>query len=276
MVEHRFRRELVCHHCGYTSGIPRACPSCHAENSLVACGPGVERIAEEVAERFPQARVAVLSSDNLRGPQSHEEAFAAVEAREVDIIIGTQIVAKGHHFPWLTVVGVVDADLGLENGDLRAAERTFQLLQQVAGRAGRAERKGRVYLQTYMPDHSVMRALIAGDRDAFLAREAQARERIKLPPYGRLAGVVVSSEDAGLAQHWARELARAAPQADDVAVLGPAPAPLALLRGRTRLRFLVKAGRHVNIQAYMQAWLEPLKVPGRVRVSVDIDPYSFL
>ena len=276
MVEHRFRRELVCHHCGYTKDVPKACPSCNAENSLVACGPGVERIAEEVAERFPQARVVVLSSDNLKGPQSHEDVFRAIEAREVDIIIGTQIVAKGHHFPWLTVVGVVDADLGLENGDLRAAERTFQLLQQVAGRAGRAERRGRVYLQTYMPEHSVMRALIAGDRDAFFAREAQARERVKLPPYGRLAGVVVSSQDANLAQHWARELARAAPIAQDVAVLGPAPAPLALLRGRTRLRLLVKAGRNVNIQAYMQAWLEPLKVPGRVRVSVDIDPYNFL
>jgi primosomal protein N' (replication factor Y) len=276
LVEHRFRRELVCHHCGYSAPVPKACPSCGAEDSLIACGPGVERIAEEVAEIFPQARVSILSSDNLRGPLSHEEAFRAIEAREVDIIIGTQIVAKGHHFPWLTVVGVVDADLGLENGDLRAAERTFQLLQQVAGRAGRAERPGRVYLQTYMPEHTVMRALVAGDRDAFLAREAEARARVALPPFGRLAGVVVSSNDANLAQKWARELARTAPSAENVAVLGPAPAPLALLRGRTRLRFLVKTGRNVNIQAYMQAWLGPLKVPGAVRVSVDIDPYSFL
>ncbi|MES1991459.1 MAG: primosomal protein N' [Pseudomonadota bacterium] len=276
LVEHRFRKELVCHHCGYTSAVPKNCPSCNAENSLVACGPGVERIAEEVAEKFPDARVALLSSDALRGPQSTQEAFATVERREIDIVIGTQIVAKGHHFPWLTVVGVVDADLGLENGDLRAAERTFQLLQQVAGRAGRESRKGRVYLQTYMPEHSVMRALIAGDRDAFLARESEARERVKLPPFGRLAGVVVSSENAALAVSFAREMARAVPQTDDVAVLGPAPAPLALLRGRTRLRFLVKAGRQINIQAYMVAWLSRLKVPVPVRVSVDIDPYSFL
>ncbi|HEX7777156.1 MAG TPA: primosomal protein N' [Parvibaculum sp.] len=276
LVEHRFRRELVCHHCGYTAPVPKACPSCGAEDSLVACGPGVERIAEEVAETFPQARVAVLSSDNLRGPLSHAEAFRAIEAREVDIIIGTQVVAKGHHFPWLTVVGVVDADLGLENGDLRAAERTFQLLQQVAGRAGRATRPGRVFLQTYMPEHSVMRALVAGDRDAFLRREADARERVKLPPFGRLVGVVVSSGNAALAQKWARELARAVPRAENVAVLGPAPAPLALLRGKTRLRFLVKASRGVNVQAYMQAWLGAVKVPNAVRVSVDIDPYSFL
>jgi primosomal protein N' (replication factor Y) len=276
LVEHRFRRELVCHHCGYAAPVPRACPSCGALDTLVACGPGVERIAEEVAELFPEARAAVLSSDNLRGPQSHETAFRAIEAREIDIVIGTQVVAKGHHFPWLTIVGVVDADLGLENGDLRAAERTFQLLQQVAGRAGRAERPGRVFLQTYMPEHTVMRALVSGDRDAFLKREAEARERVKLPPFGRLAGVVVSSADANLALKWARELARAAPRADDVSVLGPAPAPLALLRGRTRLRLLVKTTRAVNIQAYMQAWLGGLKVPGAVRVSVDIDPYSFL
>ena len=276
LVEHRFRRELVCHHCGYTAPVPKACPSCGAEDTLVACGPGVERIAEEVAELFPEARAAILSSDNLRGPQSHEEVFHAIEAREVDIIVGTQIVAKGHHFPWLTVVGVVDADLGLENGDLRAAERTFQLLQQVAGRAGRAERPGRVFLQTYMPEHGVMRALVSGDRDAFLKREAEARERVGLPPFGRLVGVVVSSENAAQAQKFARDMARAAPRAEDVSVLGPAPAPLALLRGRTRLRFLVKAARNVNVQAYMQAWLGEMKVPGSIRVSVDIDPYSFL
>lgn len=276
LVEHRFRRELVCHHCGYTAPVPRACPSCGAEEALVACGPGVERIAEEISERFPEARIAILSSDNLRGPQSHEEVFRAIEAREIDIIVGTQIVAKGHHFPWLTLVGVVDADLGLENGDLRAAERTFQLLQQVAGRAGRAERRGRVFLQTYMPEHGVMRALVSGNRDQFLDREAAARERLGHPPFGRLVGVVLSSENAAQAQKFAREMARAAPQAEGVSVLGPAPAPLAMLRGRTRLRFLVKSARNINVQAYMQAWLSALKVPGSVRIAVDVDPYSFL
>lgn len=276
LVEHRFRRELACHHCGYSAPVPKACPSCGAEDALVACGPGVERIAEEVAELFPEARVAVVSSDNLRGPSAHEAIFADIEAREIDIVIGTQIVAKGHHFPWLTLVGVVDADLGLENGDLRAGERTFQLLQQVAGRAGRAERPGRVFLQSWMPEHGVMRALVSGKRDEFLAREAAARERVALPPYGRLVGVVVSAPDAGLAQRVAREMARLVPRADDVSVLGPAPAPLALLRGRTRLRFLVKAGRSVNVQAFIHAWLDDMKIPNAVRVSVDIDPYSFM
>ncbi|MBX3493960.1 MAG: primosomal protein N' [Parvibaculum sp.] len=276
LVEHRFRRELACHHCGYTAPVPKTCPSCGAEDALVACGPGVERIAEEVAELFPQARTAVVSSDVLHGPAAHRAVFAAIEAREVDIIVGTQIVAKGHHFPWLTLVGVVDADLGLENGDLRAAERTFQLLQQVAGRAGRAERPGRVLLQTYIPQHGVMRALVSGDRDAFLAREAQARERVALPPFGRLVGVVVASADAELARRTAREMARRVPKTGEVSVLGPAPAPMALLRGRTRLRFLVKAGRNVNVQAFMQAWLGEMKLPNAVRVSVDIDPYSFM
>ncbi|ABS63080.1 primosomal protein N' [Parvibaculum lavamentivorans DS-1] len=276
LVEHRFRRELACHHCGYSAPVPKACPSCGAEDTLVACGPGVERIAEEVATLFPEARVAVVSSDNLRGPAAHEAVFAAIENREVDIVIGTQIVAKGHHFPWLTVVGVVDADLGLENGDLRAGERTFQLLQQVAGRAGRAERPGRVFLQSWMPEHNVMRALVSGRRDEFLVREAAARERVSLPPYGRLVGVVISSPDAELARKVAREMSRRAPQADNVSVLGPAPAPMALLRGRTRLRFLVKAGRNVNVQSYMQAWLADMKIPNAVRVSVDIDPYSFM
>lgn len=276
LVEHRFRRELACHHCGYSAPVPKACPSCGAEDSLIACGPGVERIAEEVAEIFPEARAAIVSSDNLRGPAAHEEIFAAIEAREVDIIIGTQIVAKGHHFPWLTLVGVVDADLGLENGDLRAGERTYQLLQQVAGRAGRAERPGRVFLQSFMPEHGVMRALVSGKRDEFLAREAQARERVSLPPFGRLAGIVISAPDAGLAQRVARDMARRAPHDEDVTVLGPAPAPLALLRGRTRIRFLVKAGRQVNIQAFLHAWLDDFKVPNAVRIAVDVDPYSFM
>lgn len=276
LVEHRFRRELACHHCGYTAPVPKGCPSCGSEEALIACGPGVERIAEEVAELFPEARTAIVSSDNLRGPAAHQAVFAAIEAREVDIVIGTQIVAKGHHFPWLTLVGVVDADLGLENGDLRAGERTYQLLQQVAGRAGRAERPGRVFLQSFMPEHGVMQALVSGQRDAFLAREANARERLGLPPFGRLVGIVVSAPDAGLAQRVAREMARRAPQAEGVSVLGPAPAPLALLRGRTRLRFLVKATRNVNIQAFIHAWLDDFKVPNAVRISVDIDPYSFM
>ncbi|MFA7638408.1 MAG: primosomal protein N', partial [Parvibaculum sp.] len=252
------------------------CPSCGSEEALIACGPGVERIAEEVAELFPEARTAIVSSDNLRGPAAHQAVFAAIEAREIDIVIGTQIVAKGHHFPWLTLVGVVDADLGLENGDLRAGERTYQLLQQVAGRAGRAERPGRVFLQSFMPENGVMQALVSGQRDAFLAREANARERLGLPPFGRLVGIVVSAPDAGLAQRVAREMARRAPQAKGVSVLGPAPAPLALLRGRTRLRFLVKATRNVNIQAFIHAWLDDFKVPNAVRISVDIDPYSFM
>src|SRR5690606_16814634 len=274
LVEHRFRRELACHHCGYTAPVPRACPSCGSEEALIACGPGVERIAEEVAELFPEARTAIVSSDNLRGPAAHQAVFAAIEAREIDIVIGTQIVAKGHHFPWLTLVGVVDADLGLAGGDLRAGERTYQMLHQVAGRAGRAERPGRVLLQTHVPENPVMTALAAGDRDRFLAFEAEQRRAAGMPPFGRLAALVVSAPDAGRADAAARAVARAAPRLDGVTVLGPAPAPLALLRGRHRRRLLVKARKEVNLQRVLRDWLAPLKLENAVRRAVDVDPYS--
>lgn len=276
MVEHRFRRELQCHHCGLRALVPRACPECGKEDTLVACGPGVERIAEEASERFPDARIALLSSDHLHGPGATQEAVGQVARHEVDLVIGTQVVAKGHHFPMLTLVGVVDADLGLTGGDLRAGERTFQLLHQVAGRAGRGARPGRVLLQTYMPDHRVMRALVAGDRDAFLASEMAEREAAGMPPFGRLVSVILSAPDAGKAHEAARALAAAVPGAEGVRVLGPAPAPIALLRGRHRVRFLVKANRGVAVQKYVRAWLARVKLPGAVRLAVDVDPISFL
>jgi primosomal protein N' (replication factor Y) (superfamily II helicase) len=276
LVEHRFRKELSCHHCGYTAPVPRSCPSCNEEDALIACGPGVERIAEEVVQKFPQARLALLSSDSLRGPSSHADAIRQIADHEVDIIVGTQIVAKGHNFPLLTVVGVVDADLGLENGDLRAAERTFQLLHQVAGRAGRADRPGRVYLQTYLPEHPVMQALIEGARDPFLEREAAMRERTGYPPYGRLVALIISGENPKQVNAVSRELGRTHGAVEGISVFGPAPAPLALLRGRHRMRFLVKSNRNIAIQDYVAEWLSRVKVPSAVRVSVDVDPYSFL
>jgi primosomal protein N' (replication factor Y) len=276
LVEHRFRQRLACHHCGFERPVPHACADCGTKGALVPCGPGVERVAEEAAARFPQARISVLSSDSLIGPHALEAALNAITAGEVDLIIGTQLVAKGHHFPQLTLVGVVDADLGLEGGDLRAAERTFQLLQQVAGRAGRAERPGRALLQTYMPGHPVMRALIRSDRDGFLAQEAQGRRSLGLPPYGRLAALVVSGPVLEQVEETARALARAAPRDPGVSVLGPAPAPLALLRGRHRMRLLLKAERAVDVPALVQRWLAKVKVPAAIRVAPDVDPYSFL
>jgi primosomal protein N' (replication factor Y) len=276
LVEHRFTARLICHHCGYAAPVPALCPECMTAGTLVPCGPGVERLHEEVAARFPQARTALMVSDLLQGPRAAAELAEAMVEQRYDVLIGTQIVAKGHHFPMLTLVGVVDADLGLVGGDLRATERTYQLLQQVAGRAGRAERPGRVLLQTYMPDQPVMRALAAGDRDRFLAAEAEARRAAGLPPFGRLAALIVSAGDAEAADFAARALARAAPQLPGIAVLGPAPAPLAILRGRHRRRFLVKADRGTNLQAALRDWLARVRVTGSVRVQADIDPYSFL
>jgi primosomal protein N' (replication factor Y) len=276
LVEHRARRELACHHCGHTEAIPRHCPVCKAEDTLAPIGPGVERITEEAAELFPAARRLVMASDTMPGPHAAAEAAASIEAREIDLIIGTQIVAKGWHFPHLTLVGVVDADLGLGGGDLRAAERTVQLLHQVAGRAGRAEAPGRVLLQTFSPAHPVMQALIGGDLADFYAREAEARRPGNWPPYGRLAALIVSAETPAAADAVARDLGRAAPHGEGVLVLGPAPAPLAILRGRHRRRLLLKTRRDIAVQGLLQDWLARVPVPRGVRVDVDVDPVSFL
>jgi primosomal protein N' (replication factor Y) (superfamily II helicase) len=276
LVEHRFTRRLLCHHCGHAEPVPPLCPECLTAGALVPCGPGVERMLEEVTARFPMARTALMVSDLLPGPRAAAELAQAMTERRYDVLIGTQIVAKGHHFPMLTLVGVVDADLGLTGGDLRAAERTYQLLHQVGGRAGRAERPGRVLIQTFMPDQPVMKALAGGDRDRFLEAEAAARRDAGLPPFGRLAAVIVSAADPESCDFAARALSRAAPQLPGVAVLGPAPAPLAVLRGRHRRRFLVKSGREVNLQAALREWLSRVRLGGSARVQVDIDPYSFL
>jgi len=276
LVEHRARRELRCHHCGHAVPIPEKCPACEAVNSLAAVGPGVERITEEAGELFPGARRLVMASDTMPGPHAAAEAARAIEAREVDLIIGTQIVAKGWHFPHLTLVGVVDADLGLAGGDLRAAERTVQLLHQVAGRAGRAEAPGLVLLQAFSPEHPVMQALIQGDLAAFMAGEAAVRRPGHWPPYGRLAALIVSADSAGDADTLARDLGVAAPHADGVTVLGPAPAPLAILRGRHRRRLLLKTRRDIAVQPILREWLGRVMVPRGGRVDVDVDPVSFL
>jgi primosomal protein N' (replication factor Y) (superfamily II helicase) len=277
LVDHRFREELVCHHCGFAMPHPAACPHCGTPDSFVSVGPGVERLEEEVRELFPKARVLVLSSDLVATVDRLREELDEVAAGKFDIVIGTQLVAKGHHFPKLNLVGIIDADLGLSSGDPRAAERTFQLLHQVVGRAGREEDRGRGVLQTHQPEHPVMRALVAQDRDAFYAAEIDMRERTHYPPFGRLASLVVSGEDRHDTASYARALARAAPLNEDVRVLGPADAPLSLVRGRHRLRLLVKAPRGFDLSAYLREWLaEAPKVKGSIKLDVDVDPQSFL
>jgi primosomal protein N' (replication factor Y) len=277
LVEHRFRRRLVCHHCGFSMPQPEKCPKCEAAGSFVACGPGVERLEEEVAALFPDKRILVLSSDLVVTVERMREEFAEIEKGLVDIVIGTQLVAKGHHFPKLNLVGIVDADLGLSNGDPRAAERTFQLLHQVVGRAGREEGRGIGYLQTHQPEHPVMRALIAADREAFYASEIELREKTHYPPFGRLAGLVVSGADRHATEAFARKVAGVAPRDDAVRVLGPAEAPLALVRGRHRFRLLAKSPRGFDLSAYLRDWLAAVPKPkGKLSLEVDVDPQSFL
>jgi primosomal protein N' (replication factor Y) (superfamily II helicase) len=276
LVEHRTRSQLLCHHCGHTIPIPSECPVCKVKDSLTPVGPGIERITEEAALVFPEARRMIMASDTIAGPHAAAAAAHAIEAREVDLIIGTQLVAKGWHFPHLTFVGVVDADLGLAGGELRASERTVQLLHQVAGRAGRAEAPGQVMLQTFIPEHPVMQALLQGDLDAFMESEAESRRDGEWPPYGRLAAVIVSADTAIMADTVARDLGWAAPRGDGIVVLGPAPAPMALLRGRHRRRLLLKVRRDVAVQPILRAWLASVRVPAGGRVDVDVDPISFL
>ena len=278
MVTHRFRNELLCHQCGHTDRVPGSCPGCGKDESIAIVGPGVERLAEEAGQLFPDARVEVLSSDLMSGPGHMKERFAAIARGEVDIIIGTQMIAKGHNFPGLTLVGAIDADMGLQGGDLRAAEKTFQILHQVAGRAGRADRKGRAMIQTVSPDHAVLRAIISGDAEAFWSQEAEIRNDAGAPPFGRMAGVIVSGTDDRKVWDVANALGRAAPVLNraGVELFGPAPAPFARVRGRHRVRLLAKSPKGVAIQSALKAWRDQVKVHSAVMVQIDIDPQSFL
>ncbi|MHA7850514.1 primosomal protein N' [Roseovarius sp.] len=278
MVEHRFQQRLVCHQCGETKAVPKACPSCGVEDKLAAVGPGVERLTEEAQALFPQARIATLSSDLFGSARALKDQIRAIAEGDTDIVIGTQLVAKGHNFPRLTLVGVIDADLGLQGSDLRAAERTFQLMRQVAGRAGRTEKPGTALLQTFQPEHPVIRAILSGDEEGFWRAEAEERRHAGVPPYGRMAGIILSSTDAREVFDFATELARrdGPLRAVGAQVFGPAPAPIARIRGRHRVRLLVKAARGVALQGAVAQWVAQLKPPGQLRLSIDIDPQSFL
>ena len=275
LVEHRFRGVLMCHHCGHEQKRPKICTECGTEDSLIPIGPGIERIAEEVAIRFPEARTVILSSDMGSNSQL-KDRFAEIEKGEYDLVIGTQLVAKGHHFEKLTLVGVLDADLGLAHGDPRAAEKTFQILTQVTGRAGRAAKAGRAFLQTYHPTHPVIEAMVKQDREAFYAHELQVREDGNLPPFGRLAALIISASQHDDAMGYARTLLSAAPQADGLRLFGPADAPVAMVRGRHRVRLLAQSPKDFDLSGYVRFWLNSADRPkGNLRIQVDIDPMSF-
>ena len=276
LVEHKSISRLQCHHCDYAITMPSSCFTCGAIDSFHAVGPGVERLEEEVRFRFPSARISVASSDTLSGPVRLGEFIKAVQDSKIDIIIGTQVIAKGHHFPLVTCVGVIDADLGLAGGDLRAGERTYQLLHQVAGRSGRESRPGKVFLQTSQPDHPLIKALLSWDRDGFLEEEKRGRRGAGMPPFGKLAAVILSAKDPRIVDDLASVIAASAPYNSGVQILGPAIAPIAILRGRHRRRFLVKCSKNINIQKILKSWLRNIKVPSNAKVDIDIDPYNFM
>jgi primosomal protein N' (replication factor Y) len=275
LVEHRSSNRLECHHCGFHISPPNECPECKAENSLVACGPGVERLAEEIEALIPDIRMTIADSDNIQSPDAASDLVSRIEDHKIDLIIGTQLISKGYHFPLLTLVGVIDADLGLQGGDPRAAERTFQLLYQVAGRAGREEKPGRVMLQTYMPMHPVMQALLSGDKNQFIENETEARREAMMPPFGRLVALIVSGPMETNVDYAAQALARSAPRGPNITVLGPAPAPIALLRGRHRRRLLLKATKEIVVQPLIRQWISRAIKYNKVRIQIDVDPMSF-
>ena len=276
LTEHKNAGKLMCHHCGYVDEIPEKCPHCGSAEGLTACGPGVERVAEEVEKRFPTAKVDILSSDSATSFTAVSKIIGKMERKEIDILVGTQIIAKGHHFPDLTLVGIVDADLGLMSSDLRAAEQTYQLLSQVSGRAGRGEKSGTVYVQTLQPDNNVLKALVEQDRDLFMDFEKESRRLLNYPPFGKLASLIISGSNQHTTAMVAAEFGKTAPHTDFISVLGPAPAPLFMLRDKYRFRLLLKTARNINIQEVVKQWLGMVKVPPSIRVEVDIDPYSFM
>ena len=276
LTEHKSKKTLMCHQCGYTRHLTDRCPSCGEKDSLISCGLGVERLEEEVASLFPDARIAVITSDTVSSPKQFEQICHDIESGKVDILIGTQMLAKGHNFPLLTLVGIVEADAGLSGGDLRASERTFQLLQQVSGRAGRHQKKGVAYLQTYAPQNGVIQAMADNDRALFMQTEIEARKLLSMPPFGRLAALIISGKNETTVQKVARQLVSRAPFIGGVEILGPVPAPLTRLRNKYRYRILVKTHRDKKIQNIISGWLNKCSVPSSVTLKVDIDPYSFL
>ena len=275
LVEHKSQNRLQCHHCGYTRKIPLTCPTCQEKDSFISCGAGVERIHEEVLKLFPTAKTALITSETINNPKIFSDISDKVLSGELDILIGTQILAKGHNFPNLTFVGVIDADMGLSGGDLRAGERTFQLLHQVMGRAGRNQKKGTAVLQTYNPENLIIQSLTKNNRSSFLSEEISARRALEMPPFGKLAALIISGKNKETTYRVAQNLGKSAPFMRSVSILGPVPAPLAILRGKHRFRLLVKTPKDFKIQSFLTHWIGMQKIPSSVDVRLDIDPYSF-
>jgi primosomal protein N' (replication factor Y) len=275
LVYHRASKRAMCHMTGFSMPVPTACPQCKTEDSLTSVGPGVERVAEEAARHFAGAKIEIFSSDTAGNPTAIAERMRRMESGEIDILIGTQMVVKGHNFPHLTFVGVVDGDLGLAGGDPRAGERSYQTLVQVAGRAGRAEKPGRALIQTHQPEHDAFAALAAGDRERFIRAELASRELFGLPPYGKLASVIISGIGAKETETLAKKFVTLAPKASGIEILGPSEPPIARLRGLFRRRILVQAEAGVNLSRYMSVWRKKLRVPSRYKLHIDIDPQSF-
>jgi len=271
---HKHLNKMVCHMCGKTMALPQKCPQCNDNVSMR--GAGLERIEEEVHAKFPNARTALVSSDTITSRESLERLVHKMEDGEIDVVIGTQILAKGHHFPNLTLVGVVDADMGLFGTDFRAGEHTFQQLFQVAGRAGRGDFPGRVLLQTYQPEHPVIRAICAGNRDEFMGTDMESRRNAKMPPFGQLIAIIVEADKENTLKKYCTELSNAAPNLNGGKIMGPIAAQIYQIRNWYRMRFLVMGDARANLQPIVRDWLAKVKTPANVRIKIDVNPMNFM
>ena len=275
LVEHKGLNKLLCHQCNYSKKITNTCTQCN-ESSLISFGPGVERINEEIKTHFPDLKTVILSSDTIKNIKVFRQVINKINNNQIDLIIGTQIISKGYNFKNLTLVGVIDADLGLSGGDLRATEKTFQMLHQVAGRAGRENISGQVYIQTYNPENLVIKSLQKNNRNEFLSMEMSSRKVLNMPPFGKLASIILSSTNETLFKKVSMDILECYQAFNEIELYGPAPAQIYLIRGRYRMRFLMKTGKKINIQKVIKNWLSNIVIPSSINMNIDIDPYSFL
>ena len=281
MIYHRTDGCVRCHHCGSQGPVPRVCPQCESAD-IRALGLGTQRVARALQRLFPQARIDRIDRDSTRRKGSLEQVLAAIHAGQTQILVGTQMLAKGHHFPNVTLVGILDADGGLFGADFRSAERMAQLLVQVAGRAGRGAQQGRVLIQTHHPDHSLLRTLLHHGYAEFGKAALIERRAAMLPPWSSLALLrAEATRSETLMSFLAGAHRRAVEQAGNrpLRILGPVPAPMERKAGRYRAHLLIESDKRADLQSFLRDWvttLADLKLSSRVRWSVDVDPMDMI
>lgn len=272
MSYHQSLNKLICHHCGSESKFNIACENCEEEDSFVTLGAGVERIHEEVKSLFPLSKTALMTSDSLNNQEESTKIIEKIINNEVDVIIGTQIIAKGHHFPNLSLVGIIDGDSSFNNANLRAGEKSFQLLTQVIGRAGREKHPAKIFLQSYNINNLVFKYIIEQNRDDFFNLEIQNRQIMQMPPFGKMIAIIFISKNEDLAINCGKMIVSHFPNQENIEIFGPAPMPISKIRKNYYYRVLVKSDKKLNIQKLINNIISSFKTPNQVRIKIDVDP----